>query len=43
MTLIESEAIEALRRDLLHHGGLRAEIVASGIFRVGDPIVQVER
>jgi len=38
---LESLTLRGVREGLLHRAGLRADIVSSGIIRVGDPITPV--
>jgi MOSC domain-containing protein YiiM len=38
---LESLTFRGVREGLLHRGGLRADMISSGIIRVGDPITPV--
>ncbi|HXG50413.1 MAG TPA: MOSC domain-containing protein [candidate division Zixibacteria bacterium] len=39
---MEKLSVKGALRGLIHRGGLRAEILRSGMIRVGDPIVRIE-
>jgi MOSC domain-containing protein YiiM len=39
---LEKLSSKGAMRGLIHHGGLRAEIIFGGVIRIGDPIVVLE-
>jgi MOSC domain-containing protein YiiM len=39
---MEKLTVKGAMRGLIHRGGLRAEIIAGGVIRIGDPIVVLE-